>query len=103
MKHHTFTLGQIPLFLVAVTTLTASCRNLSQHTSAPTPEGVTLLMDPGSYPYATYYNGKYYFIEMSTRTEGFLAISDMAVAPIILDVLFIAWTRMEYSCQFSLS
>ena len=49
------------------------------------------------------YNGKYYFIEMSTRTEGFLAISDMAVAPIILDVLFIAWTRMEYSCQFSLS
>ena len=78
MKHHTFTLGQIPLFLVAVTTLTASCRNLSQHTSSTTPDGVTLLMDPGSYPYATYYNGKYYFTsQMEGEAIRFRMVEDL--------------------------
>ncbi len=54
------------VFLICLSTL-LGCQKGKHDNAHPVPEGATLLLDPGCYPYATRYGDKYYF---TCQTEG---------------------------------
>ncbi|MBQ7496075.1 MAG: glycoside hydrolase family 43 protein [Bacteroidaceae bacterium] len=79
MRHHISFLIFVSLFFAFVL---ASCQGHRPDTAAPAPQGATLLMNPGSYPFAILHEGKYYFTCQSEgETIGFRVVEDLHELP----------------------